>query len=112
MMTTKLQYADFRVDHLDFDSLDVMAEIDRKITLRHLKEKKTSRTYIDGLYYYLTEDEIQNHVKTLQKMLATSMIEKTNDEGKKYFGFSGSHIKAIYDYLVEAKICPSKEIKR
>ena len=38
---------------------DILSEIDKKIRLRFLKEKKTSRTYIEGLEKFFNQEEIK-----------------------------------------------------
>ena len=90
----------------------ILAQIDRKLSLKFLKEGKTSRTYISGLDSYIKNvDELNNFVKTLQKTIGTSLLKKTVDD-KLVFGFGGDHIRTIYEYIIKKNICPIHEIKK
>lgn len=91
---------------------NILKQIDRKITLKFMKEVKTSRTYIFGLDNYIKiKEDKNNFIKNLKKSLGTSVIEKETNIGKAY-GFAGDHMKYIYDYIVKKNICPIHEIKK
>ncbi len=46
--------------------------IDRKITLQHLKEKKSTVTYVTGLCDFIDDLEMESFIKKLKKLLGTS----------------------------------------
>lgn len=90
----------------------ILKQIDRKLTLKFMKEVKTSRTYIFGLDNYIKVKEDRNEfIKNLKKSLGTSVIEKEAESGQAY-GFAGDHVKYIYEYIVKKNICPIHEIKK
>ncbi len=105
-------FDDFNVDHTT-QQTNLLAQIDRKIIIKFMKEGKTSRTYIFGLdQYIVNKDEILKFIKPLQKSLGTSMIEKTDEDNKLVIGFGGNHIQPIYDAIIKKNICPKNEIKK
>ncbi len=106
-------------DNLNSDDLnsisseeDILKQIDRKLTLKYMKEVKTSRTYIFGLDNYIKNKNDRNDfVKSIKKTLGTSVVEKKDGDTTSY-GFAGDHIKYIYEYIVKKNICPINEIKK
>jgi len=90
----------------------LLKQIDRKLTLKFMKEIKTSRTYIFGLDNYIkVKEERNDFIKCLKKSLGTSVIEKEAEFGQAY-GFAGDHVKYICEYIVKKNICPEYEIKK
>lgn len=84
--------------------------IDKKIVLKYVKEKRTSRTYIIGLGDFVAEDKIDEILRQLQKMLASGMNSVKN--GDKYeYGFNGEHIERIKNYLMKEIKIPENQIK-
>lgn len=82
----------------------ILNDIDKKITLKFFKEKKTSRTYIEGLEDFINQKEIIKLVTSLKKKLGTGMLEKDIDN-KKVYGFQGDHRDRIRNILItEIKI--------
>lgn len=91
---------------------NILKQIDRKLTLKYMKEIKTSRTYIFGLDNYIkVKEDLNDFIKKLKKSLGTSVIVKEAESGQAY-GFAGDHVKYIYDYIVKKNICPIHEIKK
>jgi hypothetical protein len=68
-------------------SVSVIDNINRKITLHFVKEKRTSRTYIVGLKNFIGEDEMQILSKKLQKSMGTNST--INADGD--CGFNGDY---------------------
>lgn len=63
--------------------------INKKISLHHIKEKRTCRTYITGLKDFLNEEELDKTKKELQKALGTN--SNMNEQGD--YGFNGDYTK-------------------
>lgn len=93
-------------------SENLLSQIDRKIILKYMKEKKTSRTYILGLEGYLKQDEQLILMKDIQKKLGTSLLKKMTEDNKPIFGLGGDHVNTIYDIIIKKKIAPKGEIKK
>lgn len=88
----------------------LMQEIDKKITLKHFKEKKTSRTYILGLDAFMADEKDRDKMcKALKKKLGTGSI-KVNNEGVTAYGFQGDHRERIKEYLVKNNIAPKDKV--
>jgi hypothetical protein len=68
-------------------SASVIDNINKKITLHFVKERRTSRTYIVGLKNFINEAEMQTLSKKLQKSMGTNSI--INEEGD--CGFNGDY---------------------
>ena len=112
------------------NTFDILKEIDKRIKLRFLKEKRTSRTYIEGLEQFFTEDQIKDMVQKIKKKLSTSYFKRTDededsdDENKKKtvtkqvkqkaiqiaHGFSGDHKERIIKILTEEYNIPREKI--
>ena len=58
------------------DTLDtadsILNEIDKRIKLRFMKEKRTSRTYIEGIEKFFDEEKIKEIMQQIKKKLSTS----------------------------------------
>jgi hypothetical protein len=92
---------------------DILKQIDKKLVIKYMKEIKTSRTYIYGLYNYIkTKEETKEFIKKIKKALGTSVFEKMDDDNNMIYGFAGDHTKYIYDYIVKNNITPISEIKK
>ena len=92
------------------DTNAVFADIDKIVTIRWLKEKKTSRTYVTGLQDFISTEEIKKIVKTLKEKLGTGAVEVKNDDKSEY-GFQGDHKEKIKKFLIEQVCIPEKKIK-
>jgi translation initiation factor 1 (eIF-1/SUI1) len=81
---------------------DLLNLIDRRIKLRFIKEKKASRTYIEGLDKFFETTVIKEIVKKIQKKLSTgyNSISDT-EENIIAHGFNGEHKERIRKILVE-----------
>lgn len=107
-----------------------MAELDSKVKLTCFKpsKKKKERTYIYGLYKFLTKDQCESKCNKLKKKLGTSMLceseaemKDTNINKKKrkknlddiddpVFSFGGNLKDEIKAYLIKEKIVPGSRI--
>jgi translation initiation factor 1 (eIF-1/SUI1) len=95
------------------DSKDILKEIDKNIKIKYMKEVKTSRTYIFGLNNYIESTEkINEFIKSIKKLLGTSMIEKKDNLDNNVYGFAGDHVKFISEYLIKKNICTQNDIKK
>lgn len=68
-------------------TIKTLDNINVNITLKCIKEKKTCRTYITGLSKFLSNEDVQNFAKKLQKILGTGSI--INNDGD--CGFNGDY---------------------
>jgi len=92
---------------------NILEQIDRKLTIKYMKEGKASRTYIYGLMSYInSEEDIMKHMKKLQKSMGTSLFKTYDDNNKIIVGFGGEHIRTIYEYIIKNNICPEKDISK
>ena len=81
---------------------DLLNLIDRRIKLRFLKEKKASRTYIEGLDKFFETNSIKEMVKKIQKKLSTGYNSLSDTEGNiTSHGFNGDHKERIKKILIE-----------
>jgi translation initiation factor 1 (eIF-1/SUI1) len=102
---------------------DIFKQIDKRVTIRFLKEKRTTRTYIEGLEDFLSEEQINELIKKIKK-LGTSYLKRTDedsDEEKKNktkksatpviaHGFNGDHKTKIIKILTEEYKIPKEKI--
>lgn len=89
---------------LDKSKTDVLSE--QIITLKFLKEKKTNRTYIRGLEFFIKEN-LDKCVRDIKKSLGTGMNTKEID-GQIEYGFQGDHRDNIIKLLVSYGIQKNK----
>jgi translation initiation factor 1 (eIF-1/SUI1) len=90
---------------------DLLNLIDRRIKLRFIKEKKASRTYIEGLDKFFEIDKIKTMVKTIQKKLSTGYNSNSDEDGNIIsHGFNGDHKERIKKFLVEDYKIPEDKI--
>ena len=90
--------------------MEILMELDKKVTIKFLKEKKTNRTYITGLEGFLIDSIIENITTDLKRRLGTGMLKK-NIEGIWMYGFQGDHRMAIKEYLVSKTNITEDKIK-
>ena len=97
---------------------DIFKQIDKRVTLRFMKEKKTSRTYIEGLEDFLSEDQINEIIKKIKKF-GTSYLKRTDEDGEDKtskkpvaiaHGFNGDHKTKIIKMLTEEYKIPKDKI--
>lgn len=90
------------IKNIDDEKTKVYFEIDKKIKLKFLKEKRTTRTYISGLEHFFTAEEIEKLTNSLKKKLATGIIKKNKEDSENEFeyGFNGDHINRIKNILI------------
>jgi hypothetical protein len=90
-------------------SVSVIDNINKKITLHFVKEKRTSRTYIVGLKNFISETEMQILSKKLQKSMGTNSI--INEEGD--CGFNGDYTSdTVKKTIIRDCILGNTNIKR
>lgn len=91
---------------------NLIAEIDKHIEIRFLKEGRRNKTYIFGLCDYIEggEKELKKCVEKLQKKLGTSLLEEEKD-GKKYYGFGGDHVNTLKSYVINDLKVPKDKVK-
>lgn len=96
-------------NNLKSNDSNAIAEIDKHIEIKFLKEGRRNKTYIYGLSDYIeNEKELKKCVEKIQKKLGTSVIEEEKD-GKKYYGFGGDHVNVLKTYAInELKISKDK----
>ncbi len=110
------------------NNLSLIAEIDKHIEIRFLKEGRRNKTYVYGLGDYIEiadkgdkadkvidkekekEKELLKFVEKLQKKLGTSVLWEEKD-GKKYFGFGGDHVNTIKNIVISELKVPKDKIK-
>jgi hypothetical protein len=102
---------------------DIFKQIDKRVTLRFMKEKRTSRTYIEGLEDFLSEETINEIIKKIKK-LGTSYFKRTDEDVEDDLktktkksstpaiahGFSGDHKIKIIKMLTEEYNIPKNKI--
>jgi len=86
---------------------EILNEIDKKIHIRILKEGKATRTYIEGLQRFYTDDECKEIGNKIKKSLSTSYFYK---EENKSHGFNGDHKLRLKDILQKNYKIPSDKI--
>ena len=89
---------------------DILSEIDKKIRLRFLKEKKTSRTYIEGLEKFFNQEEIKLMTNLIKKKLSTGYCTKENEKGDIAHGYNGEHKERIKKILSTEYNVPEDKI--
>lgn len=98
------------------NSSNVIAEIDKHIEIRFLKEGRRNKTYVYGLIDYIGGEEkdknknLQKFVEKLQKRLGTSMLEEEKD-GKKSYAFGGDHVNTIKTIVMSELKVPKEKVK-
>lgn len=85
-------------------------EINKKIEIKYIKQKKENRTYITGLDIFMTDEkERVDLIKTLKKALGASSVTKIEND-KEIIGFSGNHIEKVKKYFIEKLKIPKDKI--
>lgn len=81
---------------------DLLNLIDRRIKLRFLKEKKSSRTYIEGLDKFFDTNFVKDMIKKIQRKLSTGYNAVSDLSGNVVsHGFNGEHKERIKKILIE-----------
>lgn len=84
-------------------SKQTLLDIDKRITIKFLKETKTSRTYVNGLCDFMSAKDATDFSKILKKKLGTNVIVTENG-----FGFNGHHVEKIRELLLQTDIPPER----
>lgn len=90
----------------------LIAEIDKHIEIKFLKEGRRNKTYIYGISDYVEggEKELKKCIEKLQKKLGTSVLEEEKD-GKKYYGFGGDHVNVLKTFVLNDLKVPKDKVK-
>lgn len=80
---------------------ELFDNIDKKISIKFEKQKKTTRTIINGLDYFLNLEQIKLFSNKIKKKLGTGCIETKLDDGTTEIGFNGNHIMVLKKILME-----------
>jgi len=76
------------------------------ITLRYIKDGKAARTYIEGLKFFSTPEEVIKIAKEIQKKLSTGYFNNGESHG-----FNGDHRIKIEKLLHTQYNIPKNKIK-
>ena len=91
------------------NSKETLRQIDKLITLRYIRDGKASRTYLDGLEFFFTnEEELNKLIKDIQKKLSTGYFK--NKENNNH-GFNGDHRLKISRLLINTYKIAKEKIK-
>ncbi len=91
---------------------NILYEIDKHIRLRFLKEGRASRTYIEGLEGFFTDEQVKTIASSIKKTLSTGYLCKTDENGVIVaHGYNGDHIERIKKILIEKYNVPNDKIK-
>jgi hypothetical protein len=106
----------------------ILNEIDKRIKLRFIKEKRTSRTYIEGIEKFFDEEKIKEIMQQIKKKLSTSYFKRIGDDTEEdskskkntiqkvtkdiyiAHGFSGDHKERIRNILIETYKIPEDKV--
>ena len=91
---------------------NLIAEIDKHIEIKFIKEGRRNKTYIYGLGDYIEggDKELIKYVEKLQKRLGTNLIKEEKD-GKKFYAFGGDHVNVIKKYIIDDLKVSTDKIK-
>ncbi len=90
---------------------DILNLIDRRVKLRFMKDKKASRTYIEGLEKFFDDEKIKTLTKVIQKKLSTGYTVKTDENNIVVgHGYNGDHKERIKKFLVDDYNIPEDKI--
>ena len=90
---------------------ELFDNIDKRIVMRFEKQKKTTRTIINGLHYFLNPDEIKKFCVNIKKKLGTGCIETVTDDKTLEYGFNGNHILTLKKIFIEELNIDKSKIK-
>ncbi len=89
----------------------ILSEIDKKIIIKFIKEKKTSRTYIFGLEDFVNDiNDRKKFMTDIKKLLGTAGIFKKENNMHECIGFNGNHIQSIREFIMYRFKIPSDKI--
>ena len=98
-------------NNLKASNLTVIAEIDKHIEIKFLKEGRRNKTYVYGLDGYIEEKkDLEKFIEKLQKKLGTSLIGEEKD-GKKIYAFGGDHVNVIKTIVINDLKIPKDKVK-
>lgn len=90
---------------------NLIAEIDKHIEIKFIKEGRRNKTYIYGLDDYIEDKkELKKCVEKLQKKMGTSLLEEEKD-GKKCYGFGGDHVNTLKIFVINDLKVPKDKVK-
>lgn len=92
------------------NTTSIMAEIDKHIEIRFLKEGRRNKTYLYGFCDYVEEKNLKKIIEKIQKNLGTSVKEEEKD-GKKFYAFGGDHVSTLKKIMLNEFKIPQDKIK-
>ena len=103
-------------DLLNFNNdlqTETLTEIDKVIRIKYFKEKNKNKTYIYGLYDFISDKDINKLVKDIKKRLGCAGIisNESSAKDKKIIIFSGDQVTNIKNIIMEKNIADSSRIK-
>ena len=95
-------------------SKNLLVGADNRIKIKTIREKNKNKTYVTGIFDFITDDEkIENFLKQIKKQFGCGGVIKDNADGVvgRCIIFNGNHVNALKDFIIENKIAPSEKIK-
>jgi translation initiation factor 1 (eIF-1/SUI1) len=90
----------------------ILTEIDKKIRIKHHKEKNKNKTCIYGILDFITKKEVESLIKLIKKQFGCSGIITADKITKtEILEFSGNHVEDIKSFLIEKEIATENDIK-
>ena len=90
----------------------ILLDIDKKIRIKHHKEKNKNKTCVYGIYDFVAEKEIDPLIKVIKKRFGCSGIVGEDVATKsKILIFSGNIVEDVKNLLLEMKVTDSDHIK-
>lgn len=65
----------------------ILSELDKKIHIKHLKEKNKNKTFVYGIFDFILENDVDALIKLIKKRLGCSGMmeeESVRENPKKY----------------------------
>ena len=99
-------------NNLKSNDSNLIAEIDKHVEIKFLKEGRRNKTYIYGLEDFIEggDKELTKYVEKLQKKLGTNLIKEQKD-GKKFYAFGGDHVSVIKKFVIDDLKIPTEKIR-
>lgn len=93
-------------------TMSLINDIDKKILLKTYKEGNKHKTILTGIDDFLTKpEEVKKFTKTCQTKLGCSGTISFDDKQKTIIMFSGNHVDAMKQLLIDEKIAAEEFIK-
>ena len=92
----------------DNNNIDVCAFIDKKVSIKHYKDKNKNKTCVYGIFDFITKKDMDALLKLIKVKLGCS---GTINEEEKMLVFSGDHVSDIKEMLINRKIIRERDFK-